>query len=127
MPTPGLKDRDVVVGTGARRSSSTATVRVNYEGRLPNGFRFDGNNRSQFGLNRLIAGWTEGLASMRVGGIRQLVIPANPADGSTARTGIPANSTTVFDVELLSTTCSWLTKRPRGPGWRRGGTLPPRR
>jgi peptidylprolyl isomerase len=100
----GLQYRDLVVGTGARPSSSTATVTVNYEGRLLDGTRFDGNNGTSFGLNQVIAGWTEGLASMRVGGRRQLIIPAELAYGSTARTGIPANSTLVFDVELLSTT-----------------------
>jgi len=100
----GLQYRDVSVGTGAQPSSSTATVRVNYVGRLLDGSRFDGNNGSEFALNQVIAGWTEGLASMRVGGRRLLVIPPNLAYGSTARTGIPANSTLVFDVELLSTT-----------------------
>lgn len=100
----GLQYRDLVVGTGVRPSSSTATVTVNYEGRLLDGTRFDGNNGTSFGLNQVIAGWTEGLASMRVGGRRQLIIPAELAYGSTPRTGIPANSTLVFDVELLSTT-----------------------
>ena len=100
----GLQYRDVVVGTGGQPSSSTATVRVNYVGRLLNGTRFDGNNGTSFRLDQVIAGWTEGLASMRVGGRRQLVIPANLAYGATARPGIPANSTLVFDVELLSTT-----------------------
>jgi len=100
----GLRYRDVVVGTGAQPSSSSATVRVNYEGRLLDGTRFDGNNGISFRLDQVIAGWTEGLASMAVGGSRQLVIPANLAYGATARPGIPANSTLVFDVELLSTT-----------------------
>jgi FKBP-type peptidyl-prolyl cis-trans isomerase FkpA len=100
----GLQYRDVVVGPGAQPSSSTATVRVNYVGRLRNGTRFDGNNGIQFRLDQVIAGWTEGLASMTVDGRRQLVIPANLAYGATARPGIPANSTLVFDVELLSTT-----------------------
>ena len=100
----GLQYRDVEVGTGAQPSSSTATVRVNYEGWLLDGTRFDGNNGTSFRLDQVIGGWTEGLASMAVGGRRQLVIPANLAYGGTARPGIPANSTLVFDVELLSTT-----------------------
>lgn len=100
----GLQYRDLEVGTGARPSSSTAQVTVNYEGRLLDGTRFDGNNGTSFALNGVIAGWTEGLASMRVGGRRQLVIPPNLAYGGTARPGIPANSTLVFDVQLLSTT-----------------------
>ena len=100
----GLQYVDLVVGTGARPSSSTATVSVNYEGWLLDGTRFDGNNGTSFALNGVIAGWTEGLASMRVGGRRQLIIPASLAYGSTARPGIPANSPLVFDVTLLSTT-----------------------
>ena len=77
---------------------------MNYEGRLLNGTRFDGNNGIEFALNGVISGWTEGLSSMRVGGRRQLVIPANLAYGSTARDNIPANSTLVFEVDLLATT-----------------------
>jgi uncharacterized repeat protein (TIGR01451 family) len=105
VTTPsGLRYRDLVVGTGPKPSSSTATVRVNYEGRLLDGTRFDGNSGTSFPLNGVITGWTEGLATMQVGSRRQLIIPANLAYGSTARPGIPANSTLVFDVELLATT-----------------------
>jgi len=100
----GLQYRELVVGTGGSPSSNTATVRVNYEGWLLDGTRFDGNRDSSFGLNNVIAGWTEGLRTMKVGGRTQFIIPANLAYGGTARPGIPANSTLVFDVELLSTT-----------------------
>jgi len=100
----GLEYKELVVGTGARPSSRTARVKVNYEGWLLNGSRFDGNNGTSFGLDQVIAGWTEGLQTMKVGGRTQFVIPANLAYGSTARDGIPANSTLVFDVTLLETT-----------------------
>jgi len=102
----GLKYREIVPGTGSKPSSATATVRVNYEGRLLDGTVFDSNKNSQFALNQVISGWTEGLQSMRVGGRRQFVIPANLAYGASppANSRIPPNSTLVFDVELLSTT-----------------------
>lgn len=100
----GLQFRDLVVGTGAKPTNSSSTVTVNYEGWLLNGTRFDGNQNMSFALNGVIAGWTEGLGSMRVGGRRQLIIPANLAYGSTGSGSIPPNSTLVFDVELLSTT-----------------------
>ena len=102
--TSGLKYKELVRGTGAKPSSGTATVNVNYEGWLLDGTRFDGQKPFSFQLNNVIAGWTEGLQLMQVGGRTQFVIPANLAYGSTAKSGIPANSTLVFDVELLSTT-----------------------
>lgn len=100
----GLRYRDLVVGAGARPSSNTARVTVNYVGRLLNGTQFDGRDNQQFNLNGVIAGWTEGLGSMRVGGRRQLIVPANLGYGSDGTGTIPPNATLVFDVELLATT-----------------------
>ena len=100
----GLQYRDVAVGNGASPSSDTANVTVNYEGWLLDGTRFDGNDGTSFALNGVIAGWTEGLQSMKVGGRRQLIIPADLAYGEAGTANIPPNSTLVFDVELLSTT-----------------------
>jgi len=56
------------------------------------------------GQGQVIAGWDQLIATMRPGERRTAIIPANLAYGSTARPGIPANSTLVFDIELLSTT-----------------------
>lgn len=101
----GLVYRDLVEGTGVRPSSLTARVTVNYTGWLLDGTRFDGNSGTSFNLNAVIAGWTEGLATMKVGGRRQLVIPSNLGYGSTGSPPtIPGDSTLVFDVELLATT-----------------------
>lgn len=101
----GLVYRDLVEGTGVRPSSPTARVTVNYTGWLLDGTRFDGNSGTSFNLNGVIAGWTEGLATMKVGGRRQLVIPANLAYGSAGSPPtIPGGATLVFDVELLATT-----------------------
>ena len=105
MTASGLLYRDLVAGTGPKPSSATAAVKVNYTGWLPDGTRFDGNSGVSFKLDQVIAGWTEGLSTMNVGGRRLLVIPANLGYGAAGSPpSIPGGATLVFDVELLSTT-----------------------
>ena len=102
----GLYIQDLTVGTGDEATSGT-TVIVHYEGWLPNGTKFDSSrDRDPYsfllGAGRVIRGWDEGVAGMRVGGIRKLVIP--PALGygvGGSLPTIPGNATLVFDVELL--------------------------
>jgi uncharacterized repeat protein (TIGR01451 family) len=101
----GLKYKVLVEGNGARPASSTARVKVNYEGWLLDGTRFDGNKGMEFSLSGVIAGWTEGMQTMKVGGRTQFVIPGNLAYGAAGSPPkIGPNATLVFDVELLSTT-----------------------
>ncbi|QCR34802.1 FKBP-type peptidyl-prolyl cis-trans isomerase [Nissabacter sp. SGAir0207] len=81
------------------------TVVVNYKGTLTDGTEFDNSyTRGEplsFRLDGVIPGWTEGLKHIKKGGKIKLVIPPELAYGKTGVPGIPANSTLVFDVELL--------------------------
>lgn len=85
------------------------TVKVHYTGKLTDGTVFDSSvERGQpveFPLNRVIAGWTEGLQLVKKGGKIELVIPANLAYGEQgAGAAIPPNATLYFDVEVLDVT-----------------------
>lgn len=102
----GLRYTDAVVGTGpSPRPGQTAVV--HYTGTLADGTKFDSSlDRGQpyefpLGQGRVIRGWDEGVATMKVGGRRSLVVLTALAYGPMPRSGIPANSTLVFDVELL--------------------------
>jgi FKBP-type peptidyl-prolyl cis-trans isomerase len=79
---------------------------VNYVGRLSNGRIFD-QSRAPFefrlGVGKVIKGWDIGVASMRVGGKRRLVIPPKLGYGASGVPGtIPKNETLTFDVELVA-------------------------
>lgn len=104
----GLKYYDLVVGTG-RAPRARQIVAVHYTGWLENGTQFDSSHdRGQpfqftLGAGQVIRGWDEGVADMKVGGKRQLVIPANLAYGSRGAGGvIPPNATLIFEVELIA-------------------------
>jgi FKBP-type peptidyl-prolyl cis-trans isomerase FkpA len=100
---------DLVVGTGTIAAPGT-TVTVAYTGWLHDssrpdakGAQFETNPGYQFqlGAGRVIRGWDQGIAGMRVGGSRRLVIPPDLAYGNVSPGGIiPPNATLVFDVTL---------------------------
>ncbi len=103
----GLQYQDLVVGTGAEAVPGKS-VTVHYTGTLQDGTKFDSSvDRNQpftfiLGTGQVIPGWDEGVAGMKVGGKRKLVIPPNLAYGVQGSPPvIPANATLNFDVELL--------------------------
>ena len=101
----GLMYKIETKGTGPK-PTSTDTVKVQYKGELVDGKVFDSsykrNQPAVFPLNQVIPGWTEGLQLMPVGSKFEFVIPPQLAYGSQANPSIPANSTLVFQVELLA-------------------------
>jgi peptidylprolyl isomerase len=110
-PPATLVKKDLIVGTGATATSG-AQVTVNYVGKLySNGKTFDASwNRHQtfpfqLGAGQVIKGWDEGVAGMKVGGRRELIIPPSLAYGKAGSPPtIPANATLVFVVDLLKVT-----------------------
>lgn len=102
----GLKYYDLVPGTGASPTTGQ-TIVVDYTGWLEDGTVFDSSLESgnpfifKIGTGAVIPGWDEGVATMKVGGKRQLVIPADLAYGESGSGSIPANATLIFEVELL--------------------------
>jgi FKBP-type peptidyl-prolyl cis-trans isomerase len=103
----GLGYVDLVEGTGAKAAAGDS-VTVHYTGWLKDGSKFDSSvDRGQpfafaLGRGRVIKGWDEGVATMKVGGKRRLIIPAHLGYGDQGAAGvIPPGATLVFEVELL--------------------------
>lgn len=106
MSQTSLVVQDEQVGQGAAAAPGD-TLSVNYTGKLQDGTVFDTSiGRAPFsfvlGANQVIQGWEQGLVGMKVGGKRLLIIPPNLGYGAQAMGPIPANSTLVFEVDLLS-------------------------
>ena len=103
----GLKYEDLKVGEGAAAKSGDR-VEVHYTGWLENGTKFDSSvDRGRpfgfpVGAGRVIQGWDQGVAGMKVGGKRKLIIPPALGYGERGAGGvIPPNATLIFEVELL--------------------------
>jgi FKBP-type peptidyl-prolyl cis-trans isomerase FkpA len=108
----GLQYEDTVIGSGAEATKGTS-VTVHYTGWLYNndtqGAKFDSSKDRgdpfvfSLGAGMVIKGWDEGVAGMKVGGARTLIIPAALGYGARGAGGvIPPNATLKFDVELLA-------------------------
>lgn len=108
MSVTQLEMTDQTVGTGDEAVAGKK-VTVHYTGTLTDGTKFDSSkDRGEpftftLGAGQVIPGWDQGVAGMKVGGVRKLVIPSSLAYGQRGVPGvIPPDSTLVFDVELIS-------------------------
>lgn len=101
-----IKITEIAAGEGAEAKEGD-TVSVNYTGTLSDGTVFDASSTRgrpidfKLGAGQVIKGWDQGIAGMKVGGKRTLVIPPSLAYGERSRGKIPANSTLTFEVELV--------------------------
>lgn len=90
---------------GQNHPNASSAVSVNYKGYLTNDTVFDesysAGTPSSFQLSSVIAGWQEGIPLFGVGGKGTLLIPSELGYGATEKTGIPAHSVLIFDIELV--------------------------
>lgn len=106
---PALVKTDTTVGTGAVVAAGS-TVDATYTLWLYDSTKADfkgthvqGPASASFSLNGVIAGWSQGIPGMRVGGKRTLIVPSSLGYGAAGQTGIPPNSGLVFDVQVSGT------------------------
>jgi FKBP-type peptidyl-prolyl cis-trans isomerase len=112
VTTPtGLKYAILTPGkAGAAVAKAGDTVSVHYTGWLTSGKQFDSSLTRgkpfsfKLGAGQVIPGWDQGVAGMKVGEKRKLVIPGDLAYGAAGTDGIPANATLIFTVELIAIT-----------------------
>ena len=102
-----IKIEELHTGTGPEAKAGDI-LKMHYSGTLENGNKFDSSYdrgtpfEFKLGAGQVIRGWDEGIAGMRVGGKRKLVIPYDMAYGAQGRPPvIPAKATLVFEVELV--------------------------
>ena len=104
----GLQYVDLVVGDGAP-ANTTDTLVVHYTGKLTNGKLFDSTRdaliptpmKFQINAGSMIRGFSEGVETMRVGGLRRIFVPSALGYGGAGKGTIPPNSDLIFDVELV--------------------------
>lgn len=101
----GLMVRDLKEGTGPEVPPG-GEVEVFYTGWLANGTVFDSaaqrGETISFSLGRVVPGWQQGIPGMKVGGVRKLVLPPTLGYGAQVKEKIPANSTLIFEVQLVA-------------------------
>lgn len=98
---------DIQIGSGSEVKTGD-TISIHYLGTLENGQKFDSSYdrgqpfETQIGVGQVIQGWDQGVVGMKIGGKRKLIIPPELGYGSQEIPGvIPANSTLIFEVELV--------------------------
>ena len=105
--TSGVWYKDVTVGTGARDTTATDSITINYVGRIKTGTQFDAASNVTFQTASIVKGMRDGLMGMKEGGKRKLVIPSALGYGAQAirdtngAVKIPRQSTLIFDVDLV--------------------------